>query len=102
MSLSTNAWLSFCIPMALGVIFAIFYSRATRRNALAIIHEWAREHQYTVLSIRQPTFVPLWKSAKGWQIFRAKLKDQFGETKDCWLRCRDFNANPSGVEVTWI
>jgi hypothetical protein len=102
MSPSTNVWLSFCVPAAMGVIFVIFYSRAARRHALEVIEEWAREQRYTLLSIRQPTFVPLWKSGKGWQFFRVTLKDTSGETKKCWLRCQDFNAKPSRVEVTWI
>jgi hypothetical protein len=89
------------VALFLGVSFAVFYSWFSRNRALRVIEQWAHEHHFTIVSIRQPAFVPLWKSGKGWQFFRATLRDSAGSMRECWLRCRDLNSDSQKVEVTW-
>jgi hypothetical protein len=91
----------FGLALFLGVAFAVVYSRFTRNRAMRVIEQWAHEHQFTIVSIRQPTFVPLWKSGKGWQFFRASLRDSAGAVRECWLRCRDLSSDTQKIEVTW-
>ncbi len=41
---------------------------------MRVIEQGAREHQFVMVSIRQPAFTLFWKSGKGRQFFRARLQ----------------------------
>ena len=96
-----DAYWQFGLPLFLGVAFAIVYSRFAKNRAMRVVERWAHEHQFTIVNIRQPTFVPLWKFGKGWQFFRTSLRDSAGAVRECWLRCRDLSSDTQKVEVTW-
>ena len=77
----------FGICAVLGVSFAIVFSIVSRRRGQRLIEDWARLHELTIVSIRQPTIVPLWKAGRGWEYFRATLRDKVGDVRECWIRC---------------
>ena len=97
----TGIWLYFGICLALGVGSAVIYSRVTLKRGLRLVENWARLHQFTIKSVRQPLIVPFWKSGRGFQWFRVVLGDSSGAARQCWIRCRDFAAAPDSVEVIW-
>ena len=82
-----DIWLRFGTCVALGVGFAVVFCYVSRRRGLRLIEEWARLHEITIVSIRQPVIVTLWRSSRGWQFFRAKLRDSAGTLRECWIRC---------------
>jgi hypothetical protein len=100
-SSGADGWLFFGVCWALGISFAVVYSRITRKRGLRLVEDWARLHQFTVESIRQPLIVPLWKTGRGFSFFRVALRDGSGIVRECWMRCRDFAAAPDSVEVIW-
>jgi len=100
-SSGADVWLYFGVCWTLGIGFAIFYSRTTRKRGLRLVEDWARLHQFTVQRVRQPLIVPFWKSGKGFQWFRVTVRDASGIARQCWIRCRDFAAAPDSVEVIW-
>ena len=100
-SSGAGVWLCFGICGALGISFAVFYSRITRKRGLRLVEAWARLHQFTVQSVRQPLIVPFWKSGRGFQWFRVAIRGASGTARRCWIRCQDFAAAPDSVEVIW-
>jgi hypothetical protein len=80
-------WMRFGICAVLGISFAIVFSIVSRRRGQRLIEDWARLHELTIVSIRQPTIVPLWKAGRGWEYFRATLRDKVGDVRECWIRC---------------
>jgi hypothetical protein len=82
-----DVWIQFGAVVALGVAFAIAFSYVSRKRSLRLIQEWARSRQFTILTIRQPMIVPLWKTGRGWEFFRATLRDSAGVVRECWIRC---------------
>jgi hypothetical protein len=91
----------FGLPLLLGITFAVIYSRVTRRRGLRLVEDWARLHQFTIISVRQPLIVPLWKTSSSFQWFRVALRDASGATRHCLFRCRDFIGSLDSVEVFW-
>ena len=87
--------------MLSGVAFAVVYSRATRKQGMHLVEDWARLHQFTIMSVRQPLIVPLWKISSGFQWFQIELRDASGTARHCLFRCRDFTASQDSVEVIW-
>ena len=85
-----DIWLRFGACVALGVGFAVVFNYISRRRGLRLVEDWARLHQLTIVSIWQPTIVPLWRSGRGWQFFRATLRDGAGAVRECWIRCPAF------------
>lgn len=96
-----DVWLYFGVCWALGIVFAVIYSRVTRKRGLSLVEDWARLHQFTVMTVRQPLIAPFWKSGKGFQWFRVSVRDASGAVRQCWIRCRDFAAAPDSVLVVW-
>jgi hypothetical protein len=96
-----EAYWRFGLPLLLGIAAVVIYSRVTRKRGLRLVEKWARLNQFTVISVRQPLVVPLWKTSKGFQWFRIALKDASGSARECLLRCSDFSASPDSVEVVW-
>jgi hypothetical protein len=80
-------WTRFGFFAVLGVSFAIVFSIVSRRRGQRLVEDWARLHEVTIVSIRQPTIVPLWKAGRGWEYFRATLRDKVGDVRECWIRC---------------
>jgi hypothetical protein len=87
LSFDAEIRLKFAGCVALGVIFAVVYSYIAKRRGLRLVEDWARLHGFSIVSVRQPTFVPLWKSGRGWQYFRATLRDRAGIVSERWFRC---------------
>jgi len=87
LSFAAEIWLIFSACAALSVIFAVVYSFIARRRGKRLVRDWARLHEFSIVSIRQPTFVPLWKSGGGWQYFRASLRNSAGIVSESWFRC---------------
>jgi hypothetical protein len=96
-----GVWLYFGLCLVLGVGFAVIYSRITRKRGLSLLEGWARLHQFTITSVRQPLIVPFWKSGRGFQWFRVVIRDASGAARQCWIRCQDFAAAPDSIEVIW-
>jgi len=96
-----EAWLCFGVIMAFGTACAICYGRITRKYGLHLVEDWARLHQFRIMSVHQPTIVPFWKSGRGFQWFRVALQDTSGTVRQCWLRCKDFAVVPDSMEVIW-
>ena len=87
LSYDVEIWLIFAGCVAISVIFAVVYSFIAHRRGLRLVEDWARLHGFSIVSIRQPTFVPLWKNGRGWQYFRATLRDSAGTVSEYWFRC---------------
>jgi len=87
LSYDVEIWLIFAGCVALSIIFAVVYSFIAWRRGLRLIEDWTRSHEFSIVSIRQPTFVPLWKNGRGWQYFRATLRDSAGTISERWFRC---------------
>jgi hypothetical protein len=96
-------WIYFGTCLILGAGFAIIYGHKTRKRGLELIKAWARSNHFTIMSISQPTIVPLWKMRQGSHFFRVVLSDKTGVTRKCWVQCLDFvyltKAKP--LEIIW-
>jgi len=97
-----EAWLCFGVFLAFAIGCTIRYGRITRKHGLHLVEDWARLHEFTIMSVHQPTIVPFWKAGRGFQWFRVTLRDtSSGTVRRCWLRCKDFAVVPDSMEVIW-
>jgi hypothetical protein len=96
-----DVYWEFGLPLLLGVAFVVAYSLVTRKRGLRVVEHWARLHQFTVIRVRRPFIVPLWKTSSSFQWFRIALRDASGAARHCTFRCRDFAASLDSVEVFW-
>jgi len=96
-----GAWLWFGAFWVLCIGCAICYGRITRKQGEHLVEDWARLHEFTLVSVHQPTIVPFWKAGRGFQWFHVALRDSSGKVRRCWLRCKDFAVAPDSMEVIW-
>lgn len=98
----TEIWPLYGICVALAFSFAIILSIMSRRRGLRLIEDWARLHEITIVSIRQPAIVPPWKSGRGWDYFRATLRDRAGAIRKRWIRCPSFGFVCCGKGTDYV
>ncbi|MBX7245597.1 MAG: hypothetical protein K1X53_08855 [Candidatus Sumerlaeaceae bacterium] len=94
-------WLKLGSCLVLAVGFGLVFMLVTRKRGMGLIQEWARLNQFTILSIRQPFFVPFWRAGRGYHLFRVAVQDRAGVERHCWIRCKELSLGPDSVEVTW-
>jgi hypothetical protein len=85
-----DIWQKIVICSILSAAVGIVLAYISRKRCLRLVGDWARLHQFTIVSIRQPLIVPLWQSGRGWKFFRATLRDNAGAVRECWIRCPAF------------
>jgi hypothetical protein len=100
LSSGADVWPIFAVLLIGGVIVAVFCSRIPREDLL-LIEDWARLHQFTVISVRRSTIVPFWRIGPGYLWFRVAIKDVSGTARYCRLRIRFFSNTPDSIEVIW-
>lgn len=90
----------FCV-LAVIVLLSVFkISRARDNNSRYCVYIWARQNEYTILSIR--SFAPWHRFPPSWfwdmnpyrHRYRVKLADKYGRLRTAWVR-----AYP--IEVYW-
>ncbi|EEF56999.1 hypothetical protein [Pedosphaera parvula] len=74
----------------------------SKTQALDTLKRWAKSQGLEIVSAKRRSFVPTWRSGKGYQFFRITVRDSKGHNRQAWVRCLDFNsAEPWNIEVAW-
>ena len=76
-------------------------SLVTRRHGLALIQRWSELNRFKLIRAKRRAFVPLGGQWKGISFFRVSVMDTGNTTKHCWLRFRDWAADPKDIQVFW-
>src|SRR2546423_881832 len=104
MTLETIREIPLGLWLAIGgaVVLGIIYVFETRRSGLALIERWAQLHGYQVVSAqRRAISPPGFRVWKGVSCFRVFVRDAAANTKSCWLRFDDLEADPKQIETRW-